>query len=43
MMFHENGLLADDSHEISYLIVLENWEDVAKFDGCCSCEWHFKR
>ena len=26
MMFHENRLLADDSHEISYLIFFENWK-----------------
>ena len=26
MIFHENRLLADDSHEISYLIFFENWE-----------------
>ena len=26
MIFHENGLLADDSHEISYLIFFENWD-----------------
>ena len=26
MIFHENCLLADTSHEISYLIFYENWE-----------------
>ena len=26
MIFHENHLLADDSHVISYLIFVENWE-----------------
>ena len=26
MIFHENRLLADDSHEKSYLIFFENWE-----------------
>ena len=26
MIFHENRLLADDSHLISYLIFVENWE-----------------
>ena len=31
MIFHENRLLADDSHEISYLIYLENWERNSKF------------
>ena len=25
MIFHENRLLADDSHVISYLIFVENW------------------
>ena len=26
MLFHENRLLAEDSHEISYLIFVKNWE-----------------
>ena len=26
MIFDENRLLADDSHVISYLIFVENWE-----------------
>ena len=26
MVFHENRLLADDSHVISYLIFVKNWE-----------------
>ena len=26
MIFHENRLLADDSHVISYLIIVANWE-----------------
>ena len=26
MIFHENRLLADDSHEISHLIFFKNWE-----------------
>ena len=30
MIFHENPLLADDSHVISYLIFVENWERVAQ-------------
>ena len=30
MIFHENRLLADDSHELSYLIYFENWKDFAK-------------
>ena len=29
-MLHENSLLADDSHEISYFIIFENKEVVAK-------------
>ena len=28
MIFHENHLLADDSHEISFLIFLKNWEKI---------------
>ena len=31
MIFHENRLLADDAHEISYLIFSKIKEDVAKF------------
>ena len=31
MIFHENRLLADDSHEISYLVFNTNKKDVAKF------------
>ena len=30
MIFNENRLLADDSHEISHLIFLENWERFLK-------------
>ena len=30
MIFHENHLLADDSHVISYLIFVENWEKCHK-------------
>ena len=26
MIFHENRQLADDSHELSFLISFENWE-----------------
>ena len=29
-MFHENCLLADNYHEISYLIFFENWERCLK-------------
>ena len=42
MIFHENRLLADDSHVISYLIFVENWETVVKFVVCCSRDWRFK-
>ena len=41
MIFHENRLLADDSHEISYLF-LKIGKDVAKFVVCCSRDWRFK-
>ena len=30
MIFYENRLLADDSHVISYLIFVENWERCPK-------------
>ena len=30
MIFHENGLLADNSHVISYLILVENQERCCK-------------
>ena len=33
MIFHENSLLADDSHEISYLIFVERRKDVANFSS----------
>ena len=43
MIFHENRLLADDSHEISYLIfILKIVKDVQKFVVCCSRDWRFK-
>ena len=36
MIFHENRLLADDSHEISHLIFFfEIGKDVNKFVVCC--------
>ena len=41
-MFHENRLLADDSHEISYLIISKNKKDVKKIVGRCSRDWRFK-
>ena len=30
MIFHENRLLADDSHVISYLIFVKNWGKCGK-------------
>ena len=53
MTFHENRLLADDSHEISFLIltILMKYhslilskirKDVAKFVVCCSGDWRLK-
>ena len=42
MIFHENRLLADRSHEISYLIFLKIGKDVAKFVVGCSGDWRFK-
>ena len=33
MIFHEKRLLADDSHVISYLIFVKNWEKYRKI--CC--------
>ena len=30
MIFHENRLLTDDSHVMSYLIFVENWERYPK-------------
>ena len=42
MIFHENRLLADDSHEISYLFFTKIEENVAKFVVCCSPDWRFK-
>ena len=43
MIFHENRLPADDSHEISYLIFFSKiGKEVANFVVCCSCEWCFK-
>ena len=42
MIFHENHLLADDSHEISYPFFSQFEKDVKKFVVCCSRDWHFK-
>ena len=33
MIFHENRLLADDSHEISYLIFSKTRKDVANLSS----------
>ena len=42
MIFHENRLPTDDSHEISYLIFLKIRKYVAKFVVCCSRNMRFK-
>ena len=43
MIFHENRLLADDSHEIyNTLLFSKILKDVAKFVVCCSHDWRFK-
>ena len=42
MIFHENRLLADDSHEISYLILSKIRKDCGKFVDCCSRDWRLK-
>ena len=34
MILHENPLPADDPHEISYLILVENWERCRKIWNC---------
>ena len=39
MIVHENCLLADNSHEISYLIFSKIRKDVGKIVVCCSCDW----
>ena len=41
MIFYENRLLADDSHEISFLISKIR-KDVAKFVVCCSHDWNLR-
>ena len=42
MIFDENCVLADNSHEISYLVFFPKIrKDVAKV-VCCSRDWHFK-
>ena len=42
MIFHENCLLADSSHEMSCLIFSKIRKDVANFVVCCSRDWRFK-
>ena len=42
MVFHENRLLADDSHEISDLMSFKIRKDVAEFVVGCSRGWRFK-
>ena len=42
MKFHENRLLADDSHEISCLIFSKINKDGAEIAVCCSPDWRFK-
>ena len=43
IVFHENHLLGDDSHELSYLIFFRKIrKDVAKFVVCCSCDSRVK-
>ena len=43
MIFHENRLLADDSHETSYLIFVENWERRHEICRLRSPDRHFKK
>ena len=43
MIFHENRLLAEDSHEIPYLIFLKIKKYVAKFVVCFSPDWRLKK
>ena len=42
MIFHENRLLVDDPHEISYLIFLKIRKNVAKFVVCFSRDRRLK-
>ena len=42
MILNENRLLADDSHQLSYLIFSKNKNDVAKSVVCNSRDWRFK-
>ena len=42
MIFHEIRLLANNSHEISFLISFENYERCKKIVVCCSRDWRFE-
>ena len=42
MIYYENCLPADNSHEISYLIFLENWERCRKMCCLLQYDWRFK-
>ena len=42
MMFHENRLLADASHEKACLLSFKNRKDATKFVVCCSRDWRYK-
>ena len=42
MTFHENCLLADNSHVISYLIFSKIRKDDAKFVVGCSRDWRYR-
>ena len=42
MIFDENCLLADNSHQISYHFFSKIKKDVANFVVCCSRDWRFK-
>ena len=42
MLCHEDCLLADVSHAISYIIFSKIGKDVAKIAFCCSSDWRFK-
>ena len=41
MIFHENCLLADDSHEISCLICFLKKQQNLKLSSAASCRWRF--
>ena len=42
MLFHEKGLLADDSREVSYLIFSKIEKNVALIFACCCRDWRLK-